>query len=543
MKVCYLPFTMRLTSSALLSTVGGDPNSARTVPYVPGSALRGVAARALVGADTTAERSEIFRTIVLSGQVRFLSAYPRVAERRTLPTPLSLGTDRKAFPSPSGDIRAQDLAADVDATGPALSALTEPFMTLGAAQPVRVQPLRSARVHQQRDRSRGRAWKETKGRQEISHGAVYVYEGLDAGQEFDGLVQIRAQDEASCDVLIAVVKDALSGPVLVGRSRRGGYGGDAELKWHPVKGREVQGLGFASEISKGEAFRVLLTSPYVGRDTETGQLDPCAVESEIVRACEGRVKVIGRCWRFELTGGFNRKWRLEAPQALACAAGSVLLLEATAPLTEDDLLAVEHDGLGERRIEGLGRVAFLAAAPATMTIGLPRSAPPATVPPGPPPDLVRRAEERLLRGEVRRAIDELAGRLARTAQAVPTASLLARLRGALRAEPQRALGTLNLWLARGEEHALRRPALDQIERCRLEAGGQERLSGWLRGVAGGWDDNRLGSLLRLEVIAQRNHIVSAQSASQCLEAQSDWMRVRLLDTTLAALARTKRKGG
>jgi hypothetical protein len=46
MRSYYLPFTLTLRSPAALTALGGDPNS-RTLPYIPGSALRGALARTL----------------------------------------------------------------------------------------------------------------------------------------------------------------------------------------------------------------------------------------------------------------------------------------------------------------------------------------------------------------------------------------------------------------------------------------------------------------------------------------------------------------
>ncbi|MCZ7664449.1 MAG: hypothetical protein M5U22_16645 [Thermoleophilia bacterium] len=35
----YLPCTLSLQSPAVLTSLGGDPNTSRTLPFIPGSAL------------------------------------------------------------------------------------------------------------------------------------------------------------------------------------------------------------------------------------------------------------------------------------------------------------------------------------------------------------------------------------------------------------------------------------------------------------------------------------------------------------------------
>lgn len=542
----YLPYTLSLRAPAVLTSLGGDPTRPRTLPFIPGSALRGAAARGLGDPRADIGRREVFRQLILDGTVRFLNAYPKAGGRRTLPAPASLRTDKNSAAGPRGEIEAWDLAAvGHESTGGArwpeasLSELPHPFVSVGAAQPLRVGPARGSRVHQQRDRARGRAWKDP-GTEEL-HGTIFTFEFLEAEQEFDGLVQILGKNEATCDALAAHVKKALRGPILVGRSRRGGYGGDATISWGDLRDREVTGQGIiSSDVRKGTSFRALLVSAYVGRDLETGQLDPTHLVSEVKDRLGGRAAVVHRRWRFQLVGGFNRTWRLEIPQALACAAGSVLVLQATDRIPFADLVAVENAGLGERRVEGLGRVVFLEAPPQTLTLRAPSAAQP-KAPDGPLPELVRFAEARIVDATVDRVIQEEAARLALNAKVIPSASLLGRMRNAMRAEPETALATLQTWLAPegAPRNRLKRPAIDQLEHCRLGRG--QRLSEWLRATVVGDGGQDVATLLRLDSVAQRSHIVSEARARKILAGRDAALRARLIDATLAALSRKRRR--
>jgi CRISPR-associated protein Csx10 len=546
MIVRYVPYTLSFRSPAVLTSLSGDLNSSRTLPFIPGAALRGAAARGLGDPQQDAERTRTFRSLILDGHVRFFNAYPRAGGRRTLPAPMSLRLDKKRVVVSAGDLLAWDLAAFTgkpdtdDASWPeaSLSPLPEPFISLGAAQPLRVEPNRGSRIHQQRDRSSGRAWKEERDGREEAHGALFAFEFLEAGQEFGGLVQVCGNDDSDCDALIDTVRSVLTEPLLLGRSRRGGYGGDATLTWGVPCDREVDGQGLVSgDLPADAVFRILLTSSYVGRDPDSGQLDPSQLETEVVRAFEGRVAVVRRRWRFELAGGFNRKWHLELPQALTCAAGSALVLKTTAPILLSELLAVEHAGLGERRVEGFGRILFLQAPSPTLTLRMP-SPTARTAPTGVPPELVRVVEGRILNAKVERVIEEEAARLARTVRSSPSRSLLGRLRTAMRAEPQTALATLQTWLAQEGNHRLRRTAMEQLERCRIGSG--ERLSVWLRKMAGG-QDNQIAEILRIDTLIQRSHIVSEATAKEYWTGRVPWLRARLVDSTLAALARNQRQ--
>ncbi|HWO26213.1 MAG TPA: hypothetical protein VNO30_46115 [Kofleriaceae bacterium] len=548
----YLPYTLSLRAPAVLASIEGDPNSSRSLPFVPGSAMRGAAARGLGDPGRDAERTQIFRAVILDGSVRFLHAYPRSVGRRTLPMPMSLRIDKTASVDKLGEIQAWDLAAfdgntDIDEEGWPLtprSVLPEPFLSIGAAQPLRVRPAQGSRIHQQRDRARGRAWMEEHDGREQAHGAVFAFEFLEAGQDFEGVIQILGEDGAACDALAAQVADALCGPILLGRSRRGGYGGDATLSWGVAREREVEGHGFvSSDLAPGTLFRALLASPYVGRDPETGQLDASQIGTELVEALGGRVEIVRRRWGFERVGGFNRKWRLELPQALACAAGSVLVLRTTAHVPLPELLAVEHAGFGERRAEGFGRAVFLGAPPTTQRLRTPpRTAASPRVPTGAVPEIVRFAEGRLLDASVAQVIEQEATRLANGATELPTPSALGRLRNALRAEPQAALATLRDWLALEGPARLKRPAMEQLECCRI-GDARRRLSDWLR--ASVRDDAResVEDALRLKTLAQRSSIVSEVTAWDHLQRRAPAIQVRFVDRTLAALARRTREEG
>lgn len=549
----YLPYTISLGAPVIFSSLGGDPNSSRALPFIPGSALRGAAAHGLGDPAADPAQQREFRSLILDGSVRYLNAYPRAGGRRTLPVPASFRMDKDGVPGHDGAIEARDLAAVSGEVDPAnstvdwpeasLMSLSEGFVSIGAAQPQRVEPRRSSRIHQQRDRSRGRAWKEDRDGREEAHGAIFAFEYLEPGQDFDGLILLRGQTDKECEELAKSVQRCLVSPILLGRSRRGGYGGDAEITWHAPRDREVEGQGLVrDDVAAGTEVRVLLTSAYVGRDSMTGQINPAYLAAEIVSALSERVDVLRRRWAFEPVGGFNRKWRLEVPQALACSAGSVLVLRATAPIPIADLIAVEHAGLGERRVEGFGRVVFMEAPASTVVLRTVRDDRVPRLPGNQPPDLVRVAERRILDGALQREIAVEAARLAKSATSPPTPSLLGRLRTTLRSEPESGIDTLRQWLGDGDGPRLKRPAMDQLDRCRL-GGDQRPLSAWLREMARDGDSEQLGRLLRLDTIAQRFHVISEDSARQALAARGLSIRSRLIDSVLAALARHQRSQG
>jgi CRISPR-associated protein Csx10 len=540
MTVRYLPFTFTLRAPAILNVLGGDPNSAATMSFIPGGAIRGAFAARLGDPDSRAEIRSQFQTFVLDGSVRCLHAYPLDdGKRRTLPAPTSLRSPREAD-------RHLDLAAfegQDQATWPegSLSIFPWQYVSFTSAQPAGISAEIGCRIHHQRDRQRGRAWKEKRDGRELPHGAIFTYEYLEPSQAFGGLIQVHGGDEAECEDRIERIQRILTGQIHLGRSRRAGYGGEAEVVWGSVRKREISGEGVISrDLQAGELFRVLLTSDCVVRDPRSGQIDPAALPELFVARLGGRATLQRIRWAFDLTGGFNQKWRLELPQARTVAAGSVLLFKAEDNIPIDDLLAMEHEGIGERLTEGYGRLVFLEAPVQEIRIRSCAQAP-VTKPSAPASEVVTFIERRLLRAAMNLEIERLALTVASRASRIPTASLLGRLRVPLRAQPGPALQTLAEWLGFGAR-ALRRPAQDQLRRCRIDPGtGRVSLLAWLSNLVSEHRWDRLKELLSLESLAQRNHVVSEAGALRQLERMNDEIAVRVIDATLAALAKQRKR--
>jgi CRISPR-associated protein Csx10 len=544
----YFPCTIELQAPALFTAFGDELNSSRTLSFIPGSALRGWVAQCIGDPERQPEHAQLFHRLILDGSVRYLNAYPLAGGRRTLPTPVSFRVDKNALLDSSGAIKVWDLAAfsgeaDV-ANGETawpltdLQPLPEGFVSLGGAQPLRIEPRRASRIHQQRDRSRGRAWKDDQG---VAHGSLFVYESLEPDQKFQGLLLLRAGTEQECHVLAEQIKACFRPPGLLGRSQRAGYGGNVHIQWHSATTREIEGQDvIAADLDPGAAFRLLTTSSYIGRDAQNGQIDPRTLLEEVENAFSGRVAILRKRWTFETVGGFNRKWRLEIPQALAVAPGSTLVLKALRPIPLSDICAIEHDGLGERKTEGFGRILFLEE-PTEEPVVLRRDRLIAEEVSllGPIPDVVTFAEHRFIKQELSRAIAVESARLARSARNVPTASLLGRLRAPLRAAPELALNILSQWLSPEGPATLRRPALDQLERCRLDGG--RSLASWLRELANEQrGDHLVSQILRFPMIAQRYHVATEATAGDALNSYCIWAKARIIDGLLAALARTGR---
>jgi len=532
MIVRYYPYTLTLEAPVVLTVPGGDPNSVESMSFIPGSAVRGSAARGLSGA-----LPDQFHRLILSGAVCYLNAYFLSGARRCLPTPVSFRREKYS------SSRYHDLAGYTGAEDwPSHQLVRVPaeFLALDGPEPQPATVSISGCMHHQQDRVMGRPTGEP--------GALFRYDALDLGQCFGGFIACRGPDKDVVERLVGEVRQALGRTLLLGRSRRAGYGGSARIEWREPQKREVVGQRVAAGSQPaGTVLRVLFTSDYIGRDAETGQLNPSAWVDELRMRLGGRIEEMvppQRFGEFRLTGGFNRTWGTELPQVLALRAGSVLVVRVTETLTEEDLLAVEHDGLGERRTEGFGRLVFLDEPKQLWSLGSEARRESVPVPAGEPPPLIRQMEARLVADAVAERVQEVATDLARSAEPgrLPTRSLLGRLRVPLRLPPERALDELAAWLGlRPGREGLRSPARRQLERCRIRPNqaSWQSLAHWLRELVEGGSD--LTAMLRYHALAQGHHFISEDSALTWLSApaQATQVRAGLIEALIAALSRRR----
>lgn len=556
----YLHYKLMLRSPAIVSTFAGDPNSVATEPFIPGSAIRGAMATRLLSDGIKGEDKE-FHALILSGAVRYLHAYPEAGGARALPAPVSWRVEKDDSHSAydltefSGTVSKGD---DFRKRWPqeALASVSAPFVALSPSRE-RILPRLNARLHQQRDRVKGRSWKDSN---EQSHGAIFAYEYLEADQLFRGAIQVMQREAARADR----IKALFAQPVFIGRSRRAGYGGEAAIEFTHDRPQEYDNVSDlpSSGVRAGNRFRAMLTSAYIGRHPATGQIDPAALEQELCNLLDGAATVERQRRAFALVGGFNQKWRLELPQVLAVAAGSTLVLKAEQPIPIASLRGIEHTGLGERRIEGFGRLVFLKHDESRQTFTLKNQEnrkqrkPEVTKPAGAasPPDepQLRFVETRIVLAAARAELDRVATLDNKVDGKIPTTSLVGRLRTLFRnvideKTAKIALSKLATWCSDDDSNpnALRLPARKKLDDCRIF---NSTLRQWLLKLAQpGGDETQWATLIRasgnttlLTGLATRHYLTGKEAAQAILQANASELSIYFIDAVLAALARRNR---
>lgn len=326
-------YTLILEEPVLANSLAGDTNSARSLPYIPGGLVRGALVQ-LYGGEKKVSNPD-FKRLFLKGAARFLHAYPVCSEKRTLPTPLAWKTYKD-----DESTGVENFAHSIK-SNPKLKNASFGFYTLKDGTVYKVKHEWQVNIHTQRDAVLGRA--------NTGKGAVYRYEALPAGLHLKGAVLTDTKEDAE-----TLRKLLEPGSILLGKARTAGYGrariitGDLDAAW-----REDD--TFPLPAGSVKEFTLTFLSDALLRD-DNGQntMDPLPALKKLLQVKDLKVK--SAFHKKEVVGGFNRQWGLPLPQGQALGAGSLLVLSTDTGIQGDLLANLEASGMGERVVEGFGRV-------------------------------------------------------------------------------------------------------------------------------------------------------------------------------------------
>ena len=361
MALMQLPFRLRLEAPALFALTSESAQVTQTVKFVPGSAVWGWLAARYIEAHslgTAAHQDPTFARLFLRGGLRVLNAYKVLdhevsagVQPRTLPAPLSF----KVLKANDQDLR--DLA-HAPCTEPVKD--PKPFVFVGPTTGSRVfvvEPTTSLNYHIQVDPAARRPTERG--------GNLFVYESLDAGQEFDGFILGEPDDLAAAQRLLT------DGTRLeLGRSRRTQYGGMAQVSLGQQQPFAHEGTEAKSQDDKlvvtltshlltvgdggtgaprfpyRQFAELLLAAGYVDGDAAT-------LASRLAqRGGDGLLDAVFAAT--DVLGGFSGVWGLPRQQTQAFRPGSVWVFKGL-HLTEQMLQSVGQASLGVRTGEGFGR--------------------------------------------------------------------------------------------------------------------------------------------------------------------------------------------
>jgi CRISPR-associated protein Csx10 len=347
-----ITYQIHLDEPAIFAALEGDPNSAVTYPYIPGSVIRGMIIGRFIQSQRTLDKhfeleaNGQYSQLFFSPKTRYLNAYPRINGKRSLPVPATW-TISKYKKSDEKIIYITDTACkpkqqnDDERRKPkSLSGFT--VVESGTAHVY--QPKTAINVHTAR------------ARKDASEQQVFRYESLADGQSFMGAILCETKTDA--EKLQKLLKGTKR--VALGGSRTAGYGHatisevQIESNWSELTPRMAKNvvLTFLSDTLLCDEHGAYIPSPKILQ----AQLEQMGI------VCELEPVSIKTSW----VGGFNRKWGLPLPQVMGIERGSVVRLNGINP-EDSSIKQLLNKGIGERREDGFGRVAIGWQQQATLT--------------------------------------------------------------------------------------------------------------------------------------------------------------------------------
>ncbi|KYC35609.1 hypothetical protein WA1_07245 [Scytonema hofmannii PCC 7110] len=235
--------------------------------------------------------------------------------------------------------------------------INEGFCTVNDSDVVLYQEQRRINIHSMRNRKKGRG---TEG-----NGAIFRYDALDVEQVFQAVIICNTSEDVDKIKPLLEVKD-----VWLGGSQSAGYG-HTEIShieeydnWYEVgsepeerQERKLLRITLLSDLILRDRYgNYVATPPKLLVDENNQEYDP--LTKKLKDLLNINIQIKSSYASSLVVGGFNRKWGLPLPQVPALAAGSVFVFQYEGKIDIELIKNLENRGIGERLIDGFGRVAI-----------------------------------------------------------------------------------------------------------------------------------------------------------------------------------------
>ncbi len=317
--------------------IGNDDTSqqgqANTLLYIPGSTVRGLVINELCREK---QDFESIKKLLFSDKVHFMNAYVKRAGRAMIPSFKGFYEDKKAV---EGKKEIENVVVNKTVSpGTKRASLGHYCYPEGDCV-----MYGKVELGESQNINRGREGEKT----------VFRSQYIRKGQHFSGYITF---DDSVGEDTIQKISGVFCGTVYIGNKRYGGYGA-----CRCVKKEIKQGIPYPELRTKTDRnqFYMILLSNMTMRD-RYGQpagldLDTLAKKLEC-----GSLELVRCSTSVADVSGYNRSWKGPVPSVTMYEAGSVFYLKTADGKTipGERFAALEEEGLGIRKNEGLGQILF-----------------------------------------------------------------------------------------------------------------------------------------------------------------------------------------
>lgn len=346
-----LSFSIVLHEPVLATVIDGEPNSAVSALYLPGSLLRGALIHTYLANQQQRQLDAAGQRLFLGGTNRFLNGYPSLDNQRTLPTPLSWYIEKGGNADAIHDLASASFSLAPDVV---YKRMERPFYSPADGENPQLiyatTPSRELYVHNERDKVAGRPTQRS--------GEIFRYSPLQSAQTFRAMILCDREEDAD------QLTSCLEGEKQLGRSHTVDYGAATFEDISREPAHSVVEAGTADTHIKGRIVVTLLSDVLLTNAWGQVLPDPELVAEALTPPGQKKPAKLLQAYQTTLArGGFNSLWGLALDQEVAISKGSVFELEIpeqndtdTQSAWQQHMATCLQQGIGLRRAEGFGRL-------------------------------------------------------------------------------------------------------------------------------------------------------------------------------------------
>lgn len=330
-----LKYSIKTLSPILFSKESGDRNLTETFDFIPGRVLQGIFAGKYIKSKNlgaNAHNDGIFKDLFLNDKVFFSNAYIiGKSDEVFYPTPYSIQYEKE------NKENVYDLLLKQEDSEFLQTKHSGGYCFLEDSNVKNLTIEKSLNFHHGRDKDIGTSKK----------GIIFNYESIKKGQLFEGYIS------GNTDLLNFIIENfGKEFIAYTGRSKSSQYGKikieltskpeDIEVKLEP---NPVTSITFLSDV--------ILINEY-GKSECSIEL----FEKYLQEKISSEIKIKKSFVKPRRVDNYVSIWKLKKPSEICYSAGSCFLTEGMKDSDLEKLIELEINGIGERKSEGFGRIAF-----------------------------------------------------------------------------------------------------------------------------------------------------------------------------------------
>ncbi|MDP2692018.1 MAG: RAMP superfamily CRISPR-associated protein [bacterium] len=327
-----LSFEITTMDTLLIAKIFGEQNTVSTEKHIPAQNIRGVIAGLIIkdrNLGKNAHKDDVFKAIILADKVKFNNAFIKGAQL----VPKIYGYDKTDPYSKAEFIFEQQKPLKT------MSGFVE--FSNKEVKAVEVETIFSFHNSRSENRLAGRSTKD--------EGAIFYYEGIAPGQNFESELIGSKSDLKYIHSLLAQNQ----GIHRMGKSKTAQY---SKVRFDQIKVDELK----AEFIQKFKSPVYLVIQSPIITYNEFGMAIPdvSVLQNELATYIK-KLKGISIASSSENIETYMGVWQSKTPRDMAFGIGTTLRIEFEDELDNGILAKIEMDGLGERKNEGYGRISVM----------------------------------------------------------------------------------------------------------------------------------------------------------------------------------------